>query len=92
MRNTQFGSIIKQPKEVEERLRRAQRAILNPSIDPQQFLDGSYTNPNNKMNFSANCVCLEIKGPNVTDLSFCDLPGTDLSVKLSLRNTNAIQA
>ncbi|KIJ53719.1 hypothetical protein M422DRAFT_222407 [Sphaerobolus stellatus SS14] len=80
VRVIQFGAIMKNPRDVEERLRRAQRAILNPVVDPQQFLDGSYTNPNNKMNFSTNCVCVEIKGPNVTDLSFCDLPGLIASV------------
>jgi hypothetical protein len=74
-RNIQFGEVIRKPRDVEERLRRAQRAILNPSIDPEQFLDNTYTNARNALNFSTNCVSLEIKGPDVTDLSFCDLPG-----------------
>lgn len=74
-RTMQFGSVIKNKHEVEERLRRAQRAILNPSIDPQQFVDGSYTNNISNVNFSVNCICVEIRGPNVTNLSFCDLPG-----------------
>jgi hypothetical protein len=74
-KNVQFGSVIKNPKDVEDRLRQAQRAILNPSVDFRHFLDGTATDTNNALNFSTNCVSLEIRGPDVTDLSFCDLPG-----------------
>ncbi|GJJ07916.1 hypothetical protein Clacol_002122 [Clathrus columnatus] len=79
-RNVQFGDIIKNPRDVEERLRRAQLAILNPSVPFEFFLEGhgQFTKPS--LNFSNNIVCLEIKGPDVTDLSFCDLPGLIASV------------
>ncbi|KAF8515814.1 P-loop containing nucleoside triphosphate hydrolase protein [Hysterangium stoloniferum] len=79
VRHVQFGPVIKTPKDVEERLRQAQRAILNPSIDPPRFLDGDATR-SDALNFSPNCVSLEIKGSDVTDLSFCDLPGLIASV------------
>lgn len=75
VKNVQFGQVIRNPKDVEERLRRAQRAILNPSIDAQQFLENTHSNAGNTLNFSTNCISLEIKGQDVTDLSFCDLPG-----------------
>lgn len=74
-RNIQFGLMITNPKDVEERLRRAQLAILNPSVDPQVFLNNHHHQSANSLNFSSNTVCLEIKGPELTDLSFYDLPG-----------------
>ena len=75
-RNDVFGSIIYNQSEVEERIRRAQRAILNPQKPPKDFLnnedeDGLVS----ELNFSTNCVSLQISGPEVADLSFCDLPG-----------------
>ena len=38
-RNDIFGSVIYDPSEVEDRIRRAQRAILNPKKLPKDFLD-----------------------------------------------------
>jgi hypothetical protein len=75
VRMVPFGPPIKDPKEVEERLRRAQRAVLNPTVDSQRFLERNQPIIENALNFSTNCVSLEIRGPEVTDLSFCDLPG-----------------
>ncbi|GJJ07887.1 hypothetical protein Clacol_002093 [Clathrus columnatus] len=79
-RNVKFGNIIKNPRDVEERLRRAQLAILNPSVPFEVFLEGNGQLTKSSLNFSNNIVCLEIKGPDVTDLSFCDLPGLIASV------------
>jgi hypothetical protein len=71
-----FGSIIHNKEEVEERIRRAQRAILNPSKSTKQFLDGDDEDVGEaELSFSNNCVSLQISGPDVADLSFCDLPG-----------------
>lgn len=61
--------------EVEERIRRAQRAVLNPSVSYEQFLDGEETDIDYELTFSKNCVCLQISGSDVADLSFVDLPG-----------------
>ena len=75
--NIPFGPIIKDKQLVEERIRRAQRAILRPSRNPETFLSGPDEDPDSReLTFSKNCVSLEISGPELTDLSFCDLPGT----------------
>jgi len=75
--NISFGPVIKDKKQVEERIRRAQRAILRPSQNPEMFLSGPDEDPDyRELTFSKNCVSLEISGPELTDLSFCDLPGT----------------
>jgi hypothetical protein len=74
--NTPFGPVITEKENVEERIRRAQRAILNPSIDHETFLSGPDGEPDrHELSFSKNCVSLELSGPDLTDLSFCDLPG-----------------
>ncbi|KAF8991459.1 P-loop containing nucleoside triphosphate hydrolase protein [Cyathus striatus] len=76
----QFGSIIYDKKDVEERIRRAQRAILNPSKPAKQFLESDDEDSDYEVSFSMNCVSLQITGPDVADLSFCDLPGLIASV------------
>jgi hypothetical protein len=75
--NEQFGLLIRDKALVEDGLRRAQLAILNPDKPASQYLDGSYEDPGfgSKLTFSQNCITLQINGPNVADLSFCDLPG-----------------
>ncbi|KAL6299310.1 P-loop containing nucleoside triphosphate hydrolase protein [Sparassis latifolia] len=76
VRNDPFGPPIFDKPDVEERLRRAQRAILNPSIHARDFLEGVDEDPvTRERTFSTNCVSLSISGPDVADLSFCDLPG-----------------
>ena len=76
--NIPFGTTITDRGDVEERIRRAQRAILNPSTNTDSFLLGPDGDPadGNELSFSKNSVCLELSGPDLTDLSFCDLPGT----------------
>lgn len=74
--NELFGPAIFNKAEVEERIRRAQRAILNPSIPHREFLDGEDVDlEEHQSSFSSNCVSLQISGRDVADLSFCDLPG-----------------
>ena len=75
--NPQFGEIIYYRTEVEERIRRAQRAVLNPDSPPEYFLNGGVTatGGGSHTTFTMNCVILKISGPDVVDLSFCDLPG-----------------
>ncbi|KAL0958272.1 hypothetical protein HGRIS_000424 [Hohenbuehelia grisea] len=76
-----FGSAITKKSEVEERIRRAQRAILNPSTNFKQFLDGDDEDPaKHETRFSSNCVSLQISGPGIANVSFCDLPGLIASV------------
>lgn len=74
VRTVAFGAPISDPAEVAERIRRAQRAILNPSAKPKGFLNGD-DEAAPEITFSRNCVSLEISGPDVVDLSFVDLPG-----------------
>lgn len=76
-RNQQFGDVIRDKSKVEDRIRRAQLAILNPTKLLKFFLEneGEY-NDDSQLSFSQNCVTLQISGPDVADLSFCDLPGT----------------
>jgi hypothetical protein len=76
VRNDRFGPTIHNKAEVEERIRRAQRAILNPSTSSRRFLDGDDEDPEQReLTFSTNCVSLQISGRDVADLSFVDLPG-----------------
>lgn len=80
--NIPFGPPITDKADVEDRIRRAQRAILNPGIDAQKFLYEleDQTDEQAELSFSKNCVSLEISGKDVADLSFVDLPGLIASV------------
>jgi hypothetical protein len=79
-----FGGLIYKKDQLETMLRRAQLAILNPSVAMERFvtldvdaLDAS-TAPfgvNDGLAFSSNVVCVTVWGPEVPDLSFIDLPG-----------------
>jgi hypothetical protein len=78
MREVPFGPTLYDKAEVEKVLRRAQRAILRPTlIHPSVFLNDSdlTTSGHPALTFSANCVCLRVAGPEVPDLYFYDLPG-----------------
>lgn len=75
-----FGGPITSKSLVEDRIRRAQRAILNPSNDPKKYLHQDDISDENEVSFSKNYVSLEISGPELTDLSFVDLPGLIASV------------
>lgn len=64
-------------------LRRAQLAILNPSVPAEKFVkfdvDSLKENQiplgsNKQYEFSTNTVCVYIEGSNVVDLSLTDLP------------------
>ncbi|KAG8994198.1 hypothetical protein FRB94_010069 [Tulasnella sp. JGI-2019a] len=77
VREVEFGPKLTDKDEVEKILRRAQRAILRPSLDPSMFLDDRdlSTNGDPAQTFSQNCICIRISGPQVPDLYFYDLPG-----------------
>jgi len=80
---------IQDPAEIEEVLKWAQIAILNPDSPAAHYIPGSghvATQPNGLQNathsieasgikFSPNVIALEIKGPDYPELSFYDLPG-----------------
>ncbi|KXN93011.1 Interferon-induced GTP-binding protein Mx [Leucoagaricus sp. SymC.cos] len=86
-RNEVFGDPIFDKKDVEDRIRRAQLAILNPQKPAKSFLSDTDdftflngTNEGGSLTFSTNCVSLAISGPGVADLSFVDLPGLIASI------------
>lgn len=83
-REEPFGPLLTDKGELEEMLRRAQLAILNPSVEADKFVDldtslledGEWPLGSVKqLSFSDNVVCMDISGPDLTDLSFIDLPG-----------------
>ncbi|KAG8894787.1 hypothetical protein FRB99_001000, partial [Tulasnella sp. 403] len=83
IREVAFGETLYDKREVVHMIRRAQRAILRPTLDASVFLDdsdqGVLGHP--AQSFSANCVCIHVTGPQVPDLYFYDLPGIIANVK-----------
>ncbi|KAI9431841.1 hypothetical protein F5148DRAFT_1155063 [Russula earlei] len=74
-RRVEFGDPIFDKHLVTERIRRAQSAILNPATPPTTFLNESTDDlEERQLSFSSNSVCLEIRGRDIDDLSFVDLP------------------
>ncbi|KAH9024286.1 P-loop containing nucleoside triphosphate hydrolase protein [Lactarius hengduanensis] len=70
-----FGDLITDKDLLEDRISRAQFAILNPSIPAGTFLEGDADPGGNELTFSPNIICLEITGPEYSEISFVDLPG-----------------
>lgn len=70
--------------DVTERIRRAQRAILSPSVLPEDFLSGPESDfGRSEKLFSSDCIVLHISGPDITDLNFIDLPGSFSDISLT---------
>ena len=82
-----FGPLITEKAEVEDRIRRAQLAVLNPNKPPDDFLgalgdiDSGVKNENS---FTSNVVSVRVSGREMDDLSFVDLPGTSTLPPFSL--------
>ncbi len=79
---TPFGGLITDKSAVESLLRRAQLSVLNPGIPIEKILHAAteeltkWSEQSQKMQpFSRNVVCVDLSGPDLTDLSFIDLPG-----------------
>lgn len=74
-----FGLVLTHTEDVETTLRRAQCAVLSPGISPNEFLMKSAEDlsamSNTFQRFSNNVVCIDISGPELTNLDFVDLPG-----------------
>ncbi|KAJ6478750.1 P-loop containing nucleoside triphosphate hydrolase protein [Mycena vitilis] len=76
-----FGNMIINKDEVEVALRRAQLAVLNPSCEFSVILGMDPENLKNgvpgmeSLSFSRNVICVDLEGPDLTDLMFLDLPG-----------------
>jgi hypothetical protein len=72
--NERFGPTLTDKSEFEERIRRAQLAILNPSRKASDFLGTPSSDMPNELSFSADLISVSISGDE-DDLSFVDLPG-----------------
>ncbi|KAK0503501.1 P-loop containing nucleoside triphosphate hydrolase protein [Armillaria luteobubalina] len=79
---TPFGGLITKKSAVEPLLRRAQLSVLNPGIPVEKILHApteelkKWSEQSQKVQpFSRNVVCVDLSGPELTDLSFIDLPG-----------------
>lgn len=69
-----FGDLLTNTMDLEDRIHRAQIAILNPSFDPTSFVSGPDP-ANSELRFCPDIVCIDVRGPELTDLTFIDLPG-----------------
>ncbi|KAI0505747.1 dynamin family protein [Xylaria bambusicola] len=88
-RDNKIFKTIFDPSEIEDVLRWAQVAILNPGTDHELYIPGegaiaktedlAEAARNSGAQFSPNIISLEIKGPELPGLSFYDLPGVFLS-------------
>jgi len=80
-----FGDTITSKADVEERIKRAQLAILNPGIAAEDFLTVDLPfSETNESRFSKNSIILDISGPGVDDLAFVDLPGACQASRFAL--------
>lgn len=81
-----FGDRLHDKRAVELALRQAQAAVLNrdTGVPLEAFLQmderalkarAAIKAPSGPAPFSRNVVCVELAGPELTDLSFVDLPG-----------------
>lgn len=88
-RDNKIFKTIYDPAEIENVLRWAQIAILNPSNNHELYVPGegniakdielAEAANQTEAQFSPNIVALEMKGTDLPDLSFYDLPGVFLS-------------
>ncbi|KAI8819361.1 P-loop containing nucleoside triphosphate hydrolase protein [Fimicolochytrium jonesii] len=84
-----FGTELHKKEDVELIVRRAQKALLNPSTNVTQFLQYNFDDSTastrdaeaakNELRFSKNVICLDIRGAGV-NLTLIDLPGIIRSV------------
>lgn len=81
-REENFGPLLTNKTDLEHLIRRAQLAILNPGSPISQFVqmteeevEERTSGNDSQLQFSQDVVCLDITGPEVTNLSFIDLPG-----------------
>ncbi|KAJ3044369.1 hypothetical protein HDV00_002261 [Rhizophlyctis rosea] len=89
VKEVNFGTEITDKEDVELAVRRAQKALLNPSVDPNRYLDYRFDDStvtardkeaySNELKFTRNIACLDIRGA-ATNLTLIDLPGIIRSV------------
>ncbi|KAJ7208660.1 P-loop containing nucleoside triphosphate hydrolase protein [Mycena pura] len=75
-----LGGPITDKNEVETMLRRAQLAVLDPGVE-KEVMNMTVEQLKDRMKdetiakFSQNVVCVDLEGPDLTELQFVDLPG-----------------
>ncbi|KAJ6593012.1 Dynamin central region-domain-containing protein [Mycena capillaripes] len=75
-----FGDLIRDRTEVEMMLRRAQLAVLDPAAEIARIMRMNLKELKEKLQdgttaqFSRNVVCIDLEGPELTDVQFVDLP------------------
>ncbi|KAJ8322555.1 hypothetical protein O5D80_008660 [Batrachochytrium dendrobatidis] len=82
IREVLFGPPLVEKSLVALAVRRAQKALLNPTLDPSVFLTHIFTDndqsnsdtKSNQLKFTKNIVCLDIQGAGI-NLALVDLPG-----------------
>jgi hypothetical protein len=47
-------------------------------MDIDDLEEGRFSKPGKPLLFSRNVVCVDLEGPDLTDLSFIDLPGVSV--------------
>lgn len=85
----EFKMLFDKSAPIEEIVRWAQIAILNPNSDYKSFVPDDQRTPEDlkeaeeqtEAKFSPNTVAIEVKGPNLPDLSFYDMPGVFRNAK-----------
>jgi hypothetical protein len=75
-----FGDAMTEAEDVENRLHRAQDAVLQwhtrvNDEDKGEILNYEYNASDDAPGFSKNVVRLEVSGPDLVDVTFIDLPG-----------------
>ncbi|OCH96157.1 hypothetical protein OBBRIDRAFT_719052 [Obba rivulosa] len=80
LREIPFGDAITNKKDIELVLRRAQAAVLNPHQGRAHYVNMSFEQlqnerPDRSATFSRDVICLDLSGPDLSDLTFVDLPG-----------------
>ncbi|KAJ7605171.1 P-loop containing nucleoside triphosphate hydrolase protein [Roridomyces roridus] len=76
-----FGDLIRNRDEVEMMLRRAQLAVLDPTLEIARIMRMELKELKETLQdrrtaeFSKNVVCIDLEGPDLTDVQFVDLPG-----------------
>ena len=78
VQEVKFGEVIHNKADVELALRRAQAAVLNPNKHQTDYLRmtvAQLKDLRSELKFSRNTVCVQLSGPELTDLAFVDLPG-----------------
>ena len=66
---------VSRKDQVVDVLERAQLAILNPSSPYDKYKPGHPVDRDHQVKFSPNVIRLDIRGPELPNLSFFDLPG-----------------